>query len=164
MGQDYWQDDKTGIWCNENDGGETIYWAEHGSTNAVVVMYADRDGDGLGDGGGITTDEGEMKKAMEAAADGHTYVPEGEDRKKWSRLPEQKEGEGKWSWLKRALGFGKKENKSDGIMEGCDPKKMEDWLNGRMPGWGSAIMIENGKAPVRLKDPSGTARTIARSL
>jgi hypothetical protein len=91
--------------------GSTWYWSEFGDYNAVVVMYGDHDDDGVSDGAAITTDEGEMKKAMEAAEDGHTYVPEGEDRAKWKGLPEKKEGEGRWSWLSRALGLNKKDKK-----------------------------------------------------
>ena len=102
-GQDYW-DGGTGTWENENDGGYTVYFSEWGDETAVAVLYGDTDGDGMGEGGAVTTDAGEMKKAMEAAEDGHTYEPEGEDRKKWNGLPEQKEGESKGGWFKRIFG------------------------------------------------------------
>lgn len=162
-GQDGWQEDGTGIWENENDGGHTIYFNDYGGDNAVAVLYADEDGDGNGEGGGVTHDEGEMKKALEAAEDGHTYVPEGSDRAKWSGLPEQKEGEKKGSWLKR-LFSGKKGKKSEGILDGCDPGELDDWMNGRLPRWGHGITIERGQSPVRMNDPHRTAGRIASSI
>lgn len=145
-----------GNWCNEEDDGHTSYFVDTEADNQVVVYAAD---------GSVysTSDEQEMRKAMEAAEDGVTYIPTGEAAAKWTTHTkgESDSKEGKWSRILRFLGLKKSGN---GIIDGCDPTDIDIWMNGGNRQWGKGMIKLAGRAPIAMRDPRREAGIVARSI
>lgn len=147
-------------WCNQDDNGTTVYYE-----NKVYVFYniTEENIEEGTSGGAVTKDADEMKKALLAAEEGETYIPEGEDQKKWEQTKNDEGEENAFAVAQRMLSEGK-DGEGDNIIDDCDPKRLEDWMNGGLGSWGPGIIIRRGQQPIKMSDPYGTAGRIARSL
>jgi hypothetical protein len=151
--QNYSPTDGTTWWEND-DGGTTIYFPDYGGTPAVAVMTPSGPG-------AVTKDEGEMKKAMEDACAGVSYEPDKDSKSKWEGPSvDGKKKKGLWG---RILGFFGIKTKGKGIIDGCNPRDMEDWLNGDRGKWGDVIFIPSFQSPRTVSNPQRHTQEIIRS-